>query len=258
MMRTFAGWISTAVVMLSVFLIAGPVMAGTRTLEGTVAYRERIALPPSAVLDVQLVDVSRADAAAVTLASTRIEPVGQVPIPFTLWFNDADVEPSHTYAVRARILVDDRLWFTTTEQHRVLDAGDSGAPLEILVSRVDADERPEGIRQLSGAWIVEDIAGGGAAKEQRARLELADDGAVIGTGGCNRMVGKAAVAGDTIRFGAIASTQMACLPAIMEQEAQFFAALEKVRGWRIDEAGSRLQLLDDKAKPLLTLGRDGS
>lgn len=42
-----------------------PARAGT--LQGTASYRERIALPPDAVFEAELQDVSRADAAGITL-----------------------------------------------------------------------------------------------------------------------------------------------------------------------------------------------
>ena len=50
------------------------------TVRGTAMYRERIALPPGAVLEVSLQDVSLADAPARELGSVRIEDpeVGQV------------------------------------------------------------------------------------------------------------------------------------------------------------------------------------
>jgi heat shock protein HslJ len=53
-------------------------------VRGTITYRQRIALTPNAVLEV-LLDVSRADAAAVTMAEQTIKPASQqVPIAFDL------------------------------------------------------------------------------------------------------------------------------------------------------------------------------
>src|SRR5262245_51239697 len=43
-----------------------------RTLSGHVTYRERMVLPPSAMIEVRLVDVSRADGKAITIAATSI------------------------------------------------------------------------------------------------------------------------------------------------------------------------------------------
>jgi ABC-type transporter Mla MlaB component len=60
---------------------------------GTVTYLQRIALPPGAVLEVKLLDVSRADAAAVTIAQQLIEPAGrQVPIAFELRYDPSRIE----------------------------------------------------------------------------------------------------------------------------------------------------------------------
>ncbi|WP_198174169.1 YbaY family lipoprotein [Mesorhizobium xinjiangense] len=233
--------------------MTGSALAETRTLNGTVAYRERIALPPSTVLEVALVDVSRADAPAITLAQTRVEPAGQVPIAFALDYEDTDIEPSRTYALEAKILVDGQPWFATTRQYRVFDDGEATA--EIIVTRVVANDIPGGAEQLAGDWIVVDIEGRGVIEDPQARLKIADGGAVSGTGGCNRMAGQATISGDRIDFGPMVATQMACLPAVMEQERSLFDALEKVRGWRIDETGDRLLLLDENAETMVTLRR---
>lgn len=54
-------------------------------ITGSVAYRQRIALPPDAVLTIRVQDTSRADAKARTLAEQTIELAGQqVPINFQL------------------------------------------------------------------------------------------------------------------------------------------------------------------------------
>jgi uncharacterized lipoprotein YbaY len=63
---------------------AGVAGAGEAVLSGTVAYRERIALPSGAVVDIKLLDVSRMDVAAEVMAETAIRPEHQVPIPFEL------------------------------------------------------------------------------------------------------------------------------------------------------------------------------
>ncbi|TIV73114.1 MAG: hypothetical protein E5V93_18665, partial [Mesorhizobium sp.] len=48
--------------------------AAEKTIAGEVTYRERIALPPDAVLVVELADVSLADAPAIVIAKRRIAP----------------------------------------------------------------------------------------------------------------------------------------------------------------------------------------
>ena len=66
-----------------------PGLAAAGTLTGSAYYLERIALPPEAVLEVVVLDVSLADAPAKTLGRTTMEPAGQVPIAFQVHYDDA-------------------------------------------------------------------------------------------------------------------------------------------------------------------------
>lgn len=226
-------------------------MAETRTLAGTVAYRERIALPRSAVLEVKLVDVSRADAPSATVAETSVSPEGQVPIPYRLPYDDTRIVSGRSYALQARIVVDGQPWFATTTRHSVFAGGVDKT--DILVERVRAT--PDGARAASpaGKWLAEDIRGGGVIDRLQVVLEIAADGAISGTGGCNRMTGKATISEDKITFGPIAATRMACTPAAMEQEGRFFVALRDARAWRIDPTRRKLALLDENGKAVVVL-----
>lgn len=63
---------------------------------------------------------------------------------------------------------------------------------------------------------------------------------VKGFAGCNAFTGTYEVRGDSLRFGPLASTRMAC-PDYMEQETRFLRALEATVGYRID--GEMLEIL---------------
>ncbi len=82
------------------------------TVSGSVVYRQRIALPDNAVTIVSIVDVALADAPAPVLARQEIHG-GQVPIPFTLTLDLADV-PAHAMpSIGVRIEADGQLlWIT--------------------------------------------------------------------------------------------------------------------------------------------------
>ena len=108
---------------------------GKTSLEGEVFYLQRIALPPSATLSVSLQDVSLADAPAVVLDEHKGPVKGQVPLPFHLTYDPAQVKPGHRYSVSARIEVNGELMFITTENHAVQLDGNDPQPLKI---RVDA------------------------------------------------------------------------------------------------------------------------
>jgi len=110
---------------------------GAGTVTGTVTYRQRIALPPNAVVKVRLQDVSRADAPAVLLDEQTVSTNGkQVPIPFTLKYDRAQLQPTHTYAVSAQILVDGKLQWTSTTRHEVLTRGNPSRNVTVTMNQV--------------------------------------------------------------------------------------------------------------------------
>ncbi|MGD9598891.1 MAG: META domain-containing protein [Steroidobacteraceae bacterium] len=112
-----------------------PVAPGTATVHGTAFYRERIALPPDAVFEARLEDVSRADAPAEVVASTRKDPAGSPPFAFTISYDPARLVASHRYAIRARVLAGDDVLFSS-DTSTPLPAGD--VPVEIRMVRAGA------------------------------------------------------------------------------------------------------------------------
>lgn len=106
------------------------------TLEGTVWYRQRSALPEDAVVEVSLLDVSRADAPATVLARTQIVPTTQVPIAFTLHYDAAQIQPAHSYALQAKILLGDALLFISTERYEVLTRNAPSSGVQVRVDPV--------------------------------------------------------------------------------------------------------------------------
>ena len=110
--------------------------AAKTSLDGEVFYLQRIALPPSATLSVSLQDVSLADAPAVVLDEQKGPVKGQVPLPFHLTYDPAQVKPGHSYSVSARIELDGKLLFITTERHTVQLNGQDPQPLRVRVNAV--------------------------------------------------------------------------------------------------------------------------
>jgi putative lipoprotein len=96
---------------------------------GTVTYRERIALPPTAVIKVQLVDVSRADAPSVVIGEQVIQSGGlQVPLAFEIAYDSTRIEANHSYAVQARIEDGGQLKFISDQHYAVVTRG---APVHV-------------------------------------------------------------------------------------------------------------------------------
>jgi putative lipoprotein len=107
----------------------------------------------------------------------------------------------------------------------------------------------------AGKWLAEDIRGGGVIDFAQTVLEIARDGHVSGSGGCNRIGGGATVEGDRMTFSRMISTRMACTPALMHQESRFLDALADVRRFRVDVRRRKLLLLDAGGKTILRLSR---
>lgn len=228
-----------------------PALAATKRLRGTVSYRERIALPPHALLEVRLLDVSLADAPSKTLAVTRVKTRHQMPIPYRLRYDEARIRSGRSYALQARIIVDGKLWFISTTRHSVF----TGRPdeTEIRVERVKSEAPEAG--NPSGKWLAESIRNGGVIDNLQTVLDISADGKVSGSGGCNRITGRATIAGGRITFGPVASTKMACAPAVMDQESKFLAALGDVQHWQVDKRRGKLILLDGRNREILLFTR---
>ncbi|MSQ67510.1 MAG: META domain-containing protein [Gammaproteobacteria bacterium] len=96
-------------------------VAAAANITGQATYRERIALAPDATLEVILEDVSQA--AGVRMADIRLTNPGPSPIAFTLRYDADQIDPTHRYVVRARILAGERLIFITEAASPVLTAG---------------------------------------------------------------------------------------------------------------------------------------
>ena len=112
-----------------------------QSVRGSITYRERIALPPAAVVEVTVVDVSRADAPATVIGRQRIENSGQVPIPFSVHYEPSAIDPRHRYSVQATISHGSESMFTSTETALVITQG-HGMAADLVLRRVPPPAAP--------------------------------------------------------------------------------------------------------------------
>ena len=129
--------------MLAVGMVAAPLLAACATIPpaeqpvsvtGSITYRERMALPPTAQVEVTLADVSLMDAPSKTIAQQSFTADGrQVPFAFTLTLDRADIDPKQSYAVSARITdADGKLLFITDTRNSVAFGSGSTVDLGML------------------------------------------------------------------------------------------------------------------------------
>ena len=234
---------------LVVLLTAIASTAMAQSIEGTATYRERMALPPSAVFEAILEDVSRVDAAAETISRTRVTSPGNPPIKFAITYDPAKILADHRYVVRARILVDEKLLFSSDTATEVITRG-SPTTVSIMLRRVGAGQspspKPAGATPLEKTyWRAIELAGKATPAQdtkREAHLVFQPGGRLSGSDGCNRVTGTYQLKGDAVTFGPAAATGMACIDAAAEIERAFRDALK--RAMRLTLTGDRLDLFD--------------
>lgn len=105
------------------------------SITGTVTYRQRIALPPDAVVTIRIEDVSRADAPAEIIGEQVIKTEGaQVPIPFRVTYDPGQIVENHSYSLRVRI--EDgtgKLLFINDTNVPVITGGNPTQDIEVIV-----------------------------------------------------------------------------------------------------------------------------
>lgn len=103
--RAFAGLAAATAAAAAV-----PAMAqASRVVRGAVVYRERMALPPNAVLQIDLQDVGRADAPATALGRFQAPITTASPVAFAMRIDPAMLRSAVVVALQAKILVDGRM-----------------------------------------------------------------------------------------------------------------------------------------------------
>jgi putative lipoprotein len=112
-------------------------------LQGSVTYRERVALPIDARIIVRLEDVSRKDASGSFVAQQTLHPRTEVPVAFDLRYLPSAIDTTHRYALHASIVdaQDELLWISSEPTPILFTDGDK--PVVVTVARVlDPDATP--------------------------------------------------------------------------------------------------------------------
>lgn len=217
---------------------------------GTVSYRQRIALRPGSVVEVSLLDTSRADAPAATIAQTTIENPGSPPIPFTLDYDPGKIDERMSYSVRATIRSGDKMMFTTDTNYAVLTRG-AGNTADLMLVAVNMPDTKPDAPLANTYWkliSIGDNAYTHANANREPHLQFRYDGnEVRGFTSCNNFSGEFSASDGNLELGVLATNQRACIEG-MEIEMQYLEALGRVDRYAIK--GDTMQLLQGD-EPLL-------
>lgn len=103
-------------------------------------------------------------------------------------------------------------------------------------------------------WLLAELGGTKAVFTPNPRephLRITATGSVTGADGCNSFRGTATITGETLRFGPLSGTLMAC-PQTGDLSRRFLDALDRTRTWRttahdltlFDETGAAVARFD--------------
>jgi uncharacterized lipoprotein YbaY len=128
----------------AVVLSACDALGGGATLTGTVNKLDRMALPDNATVEVDLLRQATDGTPDTVVSSTSFPTEGnQVPLPFELVYNPADIDPAAVYFVGARVLSDGQLLYVNAGPVPVLTQGAATENVEIMLTpAVDTGAAP--------------------------------------------------------------------------------------------------------------------
>ena len=110
-------------------------------VSGTIWIKQRVALPPDAVLTVTLSDASLADAPSKVVAQRAVRTEGkQAPFSFVLPYNPADVQPNARILLSAAVTINGKLVFITDTVQEAINNG--GTKIDLNLVPVQQTEVP--------------------------------------------------------------------------------------------------------------------
>ncbi len=103
------------------------------------------------------------------------------------------------------------------------------------------------------SWVATDIDGQGVLEDTASTLDFGEPGQVFGKGGCNRFFGAVTITGESIEFGKMGSTMMACPPPMMDQERRYLDALGQAN--RFESKDGALLIFGDGTDPIIRFAK---
>jgi len=244
--------------LIGLILGVSPALAAKIGLSGEVTYRERIALPDMAVLKIELVDLALPDRPRVSVSAPT--GAGQVPLAFTLTFDESMILPQHDYALNAEIVAGS-IRFRNVEPFRVTPLAQT-EPILIVAQSLSQPEQPPSAEPVptEGDLAILDVTWQATAIGETAvppgvdiSLLIEADMRAGGVGGCNSYFSQASLTEDSFGIGELARTQRSCGYERNMLEQSFFEALRAAASWTVE--GEALILLDTTGKPTVTFER---
>lgn len=223
---------------------AAPPQTAPLSVTGSARFEAVTALPPNAVLEVSVVDVSRADGHAFPLARSSGSASGAQPLRFSIPVDSRLVQERGSYSVRAEVLLDGKALFVTDSAYLVL--GHSGTTnADVVLRPVDTRAAAVGQKIENVRWVLVSLDGQPLPTTPGAmpHFTLSTSGLRVTVfGGCNELVGTYRLNGQALEMLRGPRREMQVCAQDMERERAFLFALATTEQWAME--GQRLRLLD--------------
>jgi len=223
-------------------------------VSGVALARERVVLPPEAVFEATLLDVTNPDIPPVVLGHQRRSPAGQAPYAIWIPYPSARFVPKGRYEVRATVTLEGRLLLATDQRHPVpQDAAFRRVDVQLQRLQPQSATVEAGVPLALTYWKLTEMEGEALPRPAEgaagAHLVLqADEPRATGSGGCNRFLADYGVQGARLRFDRLVSNITLCLKT-SAVETRFFEALLLVQSFQ--QQGTQLILRGSDGRTLL-------
>lgn len=242
------------------------------TITANVYYLQRIALPPGAqvslileetvkvtaavatdsVTDVAIatgVDAEVVDATIDTVGATTVDTevaVAKViaeqtitaatapPYKIDLNYSATQINPEHSYVLRAKIEHEGKLLFTNAQPIAAF-ANQTDKPIEILVSQPSVDPK---VALVTKQWQLSMLGEQAITAEVTKQIPYLtfnkDDNSLFGFAGCNRFRGSYEAMGNTVSLTQLSTTKKMCFQQ-MNLETQFLTVLSEADNFKVSD-----------------------
>ena len=210
-------------------------------ITGALSYRERIAPPPEAQVEIVVSDITLGRNQEFILSRT-MNTIGQAspPIPFSIDVSKLNLSDGPLYGLRAFIREPDGTILFRTSEPFLLDLRSDTVDIgDIRVSMTSPDDPGlAGIPDLQdGEWRVTQISGDVVAQISAPTMTFTADGRLYGSTSCNRFSSSYGLDGNSLEVGNVAATKRACEAGLMQQERRFLDALSLIENASLEAGG---------------------
>jgi len=213
-------------IFVGLFLVGCSSGSGEAAVSGNVVSKESVTLPDGAKIQVQIQDVSLADAAAKIVGEQMIDGGGKsLPIPYEVAYDSSAIEDRNLYSMSVRIEdADGNLIYISDTNTPVITNNSPTQNVDVNVVSVNPSSGSSSGAIHNIEWQWRKLSGGAVSpaktipNPENYTLILRVDGSFSGKADCNAIAGTYTNEKGRFSINLDPSTMAACGPDSLDQE----------------------------------------